>query len=235
MRNVVVTGASRGIGLAIARKLQEAGWRVIGIARQNSPALAEAQVEFRAADLADIGALRDLVRDLRRTFGPIWGLVNNAAIGTSGILATMRDDAIQQLVQINTVSPLILSKYVVRGMLAEGGGGRIVNIASVAALTGSAGLAPYGATKAALVGWTRSLAREIGAAGITVNAVAPGFMDTAMTEALDAEQRRRVIRRSALHRLATADDVAETVAFLMSDKAKNITGTVVTVDAGNTA
>lgn len=235
MRNVVVTGASRGIGLAIARKLQEDGWRVIGIARKNSSELAAAKIEFRSADLADIKAIRDLVHDLRQTFGPIWGLVNNAAIGTSGILATMRDDAIQQLVQINTVSPLILSKYILRGMLAEGGGGRIVNIASVAALTGSAGLAPYGATKAALVGWTRALAREIGAAGITVNAVAPGFMDTAMTEAIDAEQRSRVIRRSALHRLATAEDVAETVAFLMSDKAKNITGTVVTVDAGNTA
>jgi 3-oxoacyl-[acyl-carrier protein] reductase len=113
--------------------------------------------------------------------------------------------------------------------------GRIVNIASVIALSGVSGLSVYGATKSALIGFTRSLAREVGGLGITVNAVAPGVMETQMTRELDDDGRHKVVRRSALRRLAEPNDVADAVEFLMSDKARNITGTVVTVDAGNLA
>jgi len=239
MRNVVVTGGSRGIGLAIARKLTTAGYRVVAVARHDSPAFAAARAEattlqFRPFDLADTAHIPDLVKDLRREFGPIYGLVNNAAVGPSGVLATMRDRRIADAVQLNTLSPLILTKYIVRAMLAEGGG-RIVNIASVVGLTGYSGLSVYSAGKAALIGFTRSLAREVGPAGINVNAVAPGFTDTAMTQDLDAAQRDRIARRSALQRLIDPEDVAEAVAFLLDDRSRNITGTVVTVDAGNTA
>jgi len=119
-------------------------------------------------------------------------------------------------------------------MLSEGCG-RIVNIASIAGFTGFKGLSAYGATKASLIGFTRSLAREVGGRNITVNAIAPGFVETDMTNGLRGEQRDQIIRRSALHRLAEADDVAGAVAFLLSDKARNVTGTVLTVDAGSVA
>jgi 3-oxoacyl-[acyl-carrier protein] reductase len=115
------------------------------------------------------------------------------------------------------------------------GGGRIINIASVVAFTGYSGLTVYSASKASLIGFTRSLAREVGKLGITVNAVAPGFVDTEMTRGMKEEQREQIVRRSALKRLVDVEDVANTVDFLLSDGAKNITGTVVTVDAGNTA
>jgi len=127
-----------------------------------------------------------------------------------------------------------MSKNVLRSMMADGGG-RIVNIASIVATTGYSGLAVYSATKASLVGFTRSLAREVGKMNVTVNAVAPGFVDTDMTQGLKDEQREQIVRRSALRRLVEVGDVASAVEFLLSDGAKNITGTVLTVDAGNTA
>jgi 3-oxoacyl-[acyl-carrier protein] reductase len=119
-------------------------------------------------------------------------------------------------------------------MMADGGG-RIVNIASIVAGTGYSGLSVYSATKASLIGFTRSLAREVGRLGVNVNAVAPGFVDTEMTHALTEEHREQIVRRSALRRLVDIDDVANAVEFLLSDRSKNITGTVLTVDAGNTA
>jgi 3-oxoacyl-[acyl-carrier protein] reductase len=239
--NVIVTGGSRGLGLAIARQLRGAGYNVIAVARRESEPLAAAMraggagaLHFRACDLAELGGFAALVKRIRTDHGPIYGLVNNAAIGPSGILATMRDSEIERAVRLNTLSPILLTKYVVRAMLAASGG-RIVNIASIAASTGYSGLAAYSATKASLIGFTRSLAREVGAAGINVNAVAPGFIDTDMTGSFGGEQRGQVVRRSALRRLAEADDIANAVEFLLSDKAKNITGTVMTIDAGSTA
>src|SRR5207302_1686014 len=137
----------------------------------------------------------------------------------------------EQLVRINTVAPIVLTKYVVRAMMSEHCG-RVVNVASIIGFTGYSGLSVYGATKASLIGFTRSLAREVGQLGVNVNAVAPGFIATDMTQSLDDTQ---VARRSALRRLPEVDDVATTVAFLLGDGAKNITGTVMTVDAGSTA
>jgi 3-oxoacyl-[acyl-carrier protein] reductase len=244
MRNVIVTGGSRGLGLGIARKLREAGYRVIVIARTPNKLLTAAMEEAEAAapgsfhfvpfDLAEIEKIRDLVKALREKFGNIYGLVNNAGISFEGALALMPTAQIEQLVRVNTTAPIVLTKYVVRMMLANGGG-RIVNIASITAFTGFSGLSVYGATKASMVGFSRSLAREIGRAGVNVNSVAPGFVDTDMTRGLSAENRDRIERRSALRRLIKVDDVANAVEFLLSDSAKNITGTVLTVDAGNTA
>jgi 3-oxoacyl-[acyl-carrier protein] reductase len=243
MRNVVVTGGSRGLGLGIARKLAHAGYQVIAIARSRSEEISEAireqeahdsgRLNFRTFDLANTADIRGLVKQLREEFGPIYGLVNNAGIGTSGILTMMPDSQIERLVHMNTVSPLILTKYVVRAMMTDGGG-RIVNIASIVSFAGYSGLSVYSATKASIVGFTRSLAREIGPLAINVNAVAPGFVDTHMTEALKGQKREQIVRRSALHRLADVEDIANAVEFLLTDKAKNITGTVLTVDAGNT-
>jgi 3-oxoacyl-[acyl-carrier protein] reductase len=244
VRNVIVTGGSRGLGLGIALALRKAGYQVIAIARSESELLAAAirrapdpgagSLNFLPFDLADVAATPGLVAHIRREFGPIFGLVNNAGLGTSGVLATMRDSDIEGLARLNMLSPFIMTKYAVRSMMAHGNG-RIVNIASIVSFTGYSGLSVYSGTKAALLGFTRSLAREVGKLGITVNAVAPGFVDTEMTHAMDDRQRQQIIRRSALNRLANVDDVANAVEFLMSDKARNITGTVLTVDAGNTA
>jgi 3-oxoacyl-[acyl-carrier protein] reductase len=150
------------------------------------------------------------------------------------VLATMRDADIESLIRINTLSPLVLTKYVVRSMMT-GQGGRIVNISSIVSFTGFSGLSVYSTTKSSLVGFTRSLAREVGSLGVTVNAVAPGFVDTDMTGDLGEQQRDKIARRSALRRMAEIEDVANAVEFLLSDRAKNITGTTITVDAGNTA
>ena len=232
------------MGLAIARKLAGAGYSVIAIARRESQELGGAMREveseargalhFRPFDLADIAGLHDLVKGLRKEFGPIYGLVNNAALGTSGLLATMHDVRIANLVHLNVLAPIILTKYVVRSMMAEGGG-RIVNVASIVSFNGYKGLSAYAATKASIVGFTRSLAREVGSLGINVNAVAPGFMDTEMTQGLTGKQHGQIVRRSALGRLAEVNDVANAVEFLIGDKARNITGIVLTVDAGSTA
>jgi len=138
------------------------------------------------------------------------------------------------VVRLNTISPIVLTKYVVRAMMADGGG-RIVNISSITASTGYSGLSVYAATKASLIGFTRSLAREVGRMGVNVNAVAPGFVNTDMTQGITDEQREQIARRSALKRLVEIDDVANAVEFLLDDRSKNITGTVLTVDAGNTA
>lgn len=244
MRSVIVTGGSRGLGFAIARRLATGGYRVIAIARKESDQIASAMREvepvqqgslhFKAFDLERIADIPGLVKEVRKEFGSIYGLVNNAGIGTSGVLATMRDASIERLIRLNTLSPIVLTKYVVRAMMVDGSG-RIVNVASIVASTGYSGLSVYSATKASLIGFTRSLAREVGKLGINVNAVAPGFVDTELTRALGEEQRGQIERRSALGRLAEAEDVANAVEFLLDDKARNITGTVLTVDAGNTA
>jgi 3-oxoacyl-[acyl-carrier protein] reductase len=243
-RNVLITGASRGLGLGIARKLAGAGHCVIAVARKPTKkltaAIAQAKrgkrgsLHFVAFDLGKIDAIPNLVRTLRKDFGPLFGLVNNAAVGFDGVLATMHNSQIEELVRVNTLSPIVLSKYVVRSMMSERAG-RIVNVASIIGFTGYSGLSVYAATKASMLGFTRSLAREVGRFGITVNAVAPGFLDTDMTHGLAGEARERVMRRSALRRLASVDDVAGAVEYLLSEQARSISGTVLTVDAGATA
>ena len=244
MRSVIVTGASRGLGLGIARRLKGAGYQVIAISRRESAELAGAiqettpgsngSIRFAPFDLAKIEEIPALVKGLHKEFGGFYGLVNNAGVGFDGTLALMRNSQIEDLVRLNTLSPIILTKYVVRSMIADGGG-RIVNIASIVASTGYSGLSVYAATKASMLGFTRSLAREVGQMGVNVNSVAPGFIDTEMTQGLTEEKRQQIIRRSSLRRLADTEDVAATVEFLLSEGARNITGTVLTVDAGNIA
>jgi 3-oxoacyl-[acyl-carrier protein] reductase len=243
-RTILVTGASRGLGLGIARKLAGAGYGVIALARQKtkpvSEAIAEAKraksgsLDFVSFDLGKIDEIPDLVKNLRKQFGPLFGLVNNAAVGHDGALAMMHNSKIEELVRVNTLSPMVLTKYVARSMMSEGAG-RVVNVASIIGFTGYSGLSVYAATKASMLGFTRSLAREVGRLGINVNAVAPGFLDTEMTHGLTGEQRQQIMRRSALRRLADIDDVANAVEYLLSDKAKSVSGTVLTVDAGATA
>src|SRR2546421_12309970 len=214
MRNVVVTGGSRGLGLAIVRRLTTEGYRAFAVARTMSDQLASAieqaeqsrpgSLHFIPFDLSDIQDIPGLVKTLRKDFGPLYGLVNNAALGLDGALALMHNSQIERLIRVNTISPIVLTKYVVRHMMADGGG-RVVNVSSIVGFTGYSGLSVYGATKASMLGFTRSLAREVGRMGVNVNSVAPGFLDTDMTQGLDDEQREQIARRSALRRLPDID------------------------------
>jgi 3-oxoacyl-[acyl-carrier protein] reductase len=240
MRNVIVTGGSRGLGLALVKHLVGEGYGVIAIARNTNDELettlknASKPSQFIAFDFADTEGLDSLVKSISKSVGPVYGLVNNAAKGLSGMLATESQARIEDVVHINLVAPMLLTRVVLRSMMAKGEG-RIINVSSVNAFTGYSGLAVYAATKAGLIGFTRSLAREVGRAGITVNAVAPGLLETDMTGEMDVEKRDKILRRSPLKRFAKVQEVASAISYLLSDAAAGMTGTVMTVDAGNSS
>ena len=237
---VVVTGASGGLGMAIVARCLADGHTVVAASRSCPPALTSLleihreRAAFVALDLAAPDGLQPFARDLVSRFGRPFALVNNAAIAPSGVLATMHESEITALLQVNVTSTIILTKYLLRPMLLRRQG-RIVNISSIIAMTGYNGLSVYAASKAALIGFTRSLAREVGRVGITVNAVAPGYMATGMTAGLGDDQLDSIRRRSALRALVTPIDAAGAVAYLLSPDGAFVTGSVVTVDAGSTA
>lgn len=240
MKLVIVTGASKGLGLAICRRLLLDGYKVIGISRSQTSEFEKLQKEYpkilfsEVYDFSNTKDIQNLVRKITKEHSNVYGLINNAALGHDGVLGTMHESQISELIRVNIESPILLTKYTSRSMLMKLEG-RIINIGSIIATTGFNGLSVYGATKASLSGFTKSLARELGKAKITVNTVAPGYMKTAMTEGLEGEKLESIKRRSPLGQLATVDDVAGTVSYLLSDDAKNITGITITVDAGSTA
>ena len=241
MKTVLVTGVSRGLGLAISeRLLSDANdYRLIGASRSYSDAYralvekSEGRAEFIPFDAGDIDAIPAFFRDITERHGTLWGVVNNAAIGTDGVLATMHQTDIQKVLAVNLTAPLVITKYASRGMLAKREG-RIINISSIIASTGFHGLAAYAASKAGLEGMARSLSREPGKRNITVNCVAPGYMETEMTQGLD-DHKMASIRRRATLGLADPKDAAGAVAYLLGPDGGKITGTVLTVDGGSTA
>ena len=237
-QNVIVTGARRGLGLAICQRLASDGYRVIAVARDVSEGLSalcdNESVFVELFDLAEIHRMHQWVNHLTRRFGRIYGLVNNAAIGNDGVLTTMHECDISQSLLVNLQSPIVLTKYVSRSMLLAGTG-RIINISSVIASTGYSGLSVYGAAKAGLIGFSKSLSRELGKAGITVNCVAPGYMNTDMTKMIAPDKLVSIMRRSPMGKLVSVEEVASTVGFLLGDGGSMITGTTITVDAGSTA
>ena len=239
-KTVIVTGVSRGLGLAIAQRLtRDGGYRVIGLSRTLSPsyenlmASAGDAVQFMSCDVGETEEIPALVSQIAKAHGPIWGLVNNAGIGTDGVLATMHKTDIESVLRVNLLAPITFAKYVSRTMLARRAG-RIVNISSIIASTGFHGLSVYAASKAGLEGFTRSLSREVGKMGLTVNCVAPGYMETEMTGGLDDGKMASIRRRAPLGLPETAD-AAGAVAYLLGPDGARVTGTVLTVDGGSTA
>lgn len=240
MRNVLLTGATSGLGLAIAHRLVSEDYRLIGLGRtltneyQNLTDKAKpGQVLFQKYDLNNLVGVPKLFKDITGEIGHLYALINNAAIGLDGVLATMHASEIGRTLRVNLEAPIMMAKFACRSMLGHGEG-RIVNISSIIATTGFSGLSVYGATKAGLMGFTRSLAREMGRANVTVNCIAPGFMETQMTAALDVHKLDAIRRRTPLG-LARIEDAAGAVVYLLSEDAKRITGITLTVDGGSTA
>jgi 3-oxoacyl-[acyl-carrier protein] reductase len=188
---------------------------------------------FAELDAADPVALRKFVADIQNRFERIDALINNAAVAIDGVLALSRDEDIRKMLDVNLQAALILARECSRWMLLRNAGS-IVNISSIIASRGFSGLATYAATKAGLIGMTRALARELGPRNIRVNAVAPGYLETDMSQTLSEFQRQQIIRRTPLGRLGTAADVVPWIEFLLSPQSRFVTGQVITIDGGAT-
>ncbi|MCX7112554.1 MAG: 3-oxoacyl-ACP reductase FabG [Proteobacteria bacterium] len=235
----VVTGASRGIGRAIAFRLAAAGHFVIGTATTEvsaeaiGKALAEAGLKGagRTLDVADGEAVESFIKAVTDEFGAPAILVNNAGITRDNLLMRMKDDDWDAIIQTNLTSVYRLSKAVLRGM-TKARFGRIVNITSVVGATGNAGQANYAAAKAGIIGFTKSLAKELGSRNVTVNAVAPGFIDTDMTRSLPEGQKKALLGQIPLGRLGQPEEIAGAVAFLCSPDGGYITGETLHVNGG---
>jgi 3-oxoacyl-[acyl-carrier protein] reductase len=235
----VVTGASRGIGEAILAALARANATVVGTATTQAGAeaiskrIAElgARGAGRVLDVRDAAACAALVDEVAQEFGPVAILVNNAGITRDNLLARMKDEEWDDIQATDLKSVFLLSRAVLRGMM-KARSGRIVNVSSVVGFTGNAGQANYAAAKAGMVGFSKSLAREVGSRGITVNCVAPGFIDTPMTQALDDRQRTALTERIPAGRLGSGADVAAAVIYLASDEAAYVTGQTLHVNGG---
>jgi 3-oxoacyl-[acyl-carrier protein] reductase len=233
----LVTGASRGIGAAIADELAAMGATVVGTATSDGGAaaigerLAAKGGHGRVLDVTDGAAVETLIDAIAKEFGPVSILVNNAGITRDQLLMRMKDEDWQSILDTNLSSVYRTSKAVMRGMM-KAKKGRIISIASVVGVTGNPGQANYAAAKAGIIAFSKSLAREIGSRGITVNVVAPGFIDTDMTRALSEEQRGALLGQIALGRLGDAADIAKAVGFLASPAAAYITGETLHVNGG---
>lgn len=239
-KTALVTGASRGIGRAIAQRLAQEGMNIAVVYAGNTAAAEETaeslralgvQVGAYACNVADFDAVGALCKQVVSDLGPIYALINNAGITRDRLAAQMREEDFDAVIDVNLKGAFHFIRHTYSGFLRQRAG-RIVNISSVVGLSGNAGQANYAASKAGLIGLTKSVAKELAPRGITVNAVAPGFIDTDMTRALPDAARETLQAQIPLRRLGQAGDVADLVAFLCSDSAAYITGAVIPVDGG---
>lgn len=238
---VMVTGGSRGLGLAIAEDLLASGYRLATCSRSSTPDIerlesshAPERFLWKRCRIGDAGQEERFFDEVLEWAGPgqLYGLVNNAAIAGEGILASFPVVEIEKILQVNLLSALRLSRLALRVMLRKDTGARIINVSSIVGLRGYTGLSAYSATKAGLDGLTRSLAREVGRRNITVNSVAPGYLETDLSAGLSPGQRQQIVNRTSLRRLGTVADVAPMIRFLLSDDAAFVTGQTIVIDGG---
>ena len=240
MKHVIVSGASQGLGLAIASDLLANGYAVSMCSRARSSALdsllaRHKQAFWMAADVADAEQVDYFVKTASEAKqGQLWGLVNNAGVAKEGVLASFPNIESDALLQTNLHGALYMARAALRVMYTQQRGGRIINISSIIGSRGYTGLAAYSASKAGLDGLTRALARENGRRDITVNSIAPGYLDTEMSSGLPDKKREQIIRRTPLKRLGKVDDITPSVRFLLSDEAAFITAQTLTIDGGIT-
>lgn len=235
----VISGGSRGLGRILVERLLKDGWRVGTFSRSanefvmETRAVAADDFFWDAADLNEPDTVRDFARRVAHHFGKIDLLVNNAGVLHQGLLLTTPTEQLHSLIRSNLVAPIVLSQACARTM-SRYGGGQIVNVSSINAIRGYRGVAVYTAAKAGLDGFSRSLARELGPLDIRVNSIVPGFFDSNMTAEVTSQIRDRILRRTPLGRLGTAEEIAEVILFLASPEASFITGQTIVVDGGIT-
>ncbi len=237
--NILVTGVSRGVGLEICSVLLNQGHTVYGIARtyteefKNLERKFKNRIFFRNIDLSNSENIQKLVfKDFITNKIPLQGFVNNAAIAYDDLLTNLDIDQLKKMYEINVFTPMVITKYAIRNMIFNNIAGSIVHISSISVHTGYKGLAMYASSKGALEAFSKNTAREWGSLGIRSNVVVPGFMETTMSSTLTDEQKDKIYKRTSLKRATDINSVAETVAFLLSEKAKSITGQNIHVDNG---
>ena len=233
--HIIVSGGSRGLGQSIVSGLLDAGHHVATFSRSKTPFIeslsGHERFTYQSTDATDTQALVEFVSNFQSASGRIDALINNAGVAYDGVLALTSESDISKMLDINLKASIVLAKECVRHMLGQNSG-NIINISSLIAQRGFTGLSAYAATKAGMIGFTKSLAREVGGRGIRVNAIAPGYLETDMSEELTDRQREQIRRRTPLGRLGTSEDVVPVVEFLLSPASQFITGQVVTVDGG---
>lgn len=241
MKHIIVTGGSRGLGLGIVNDLLAQGYKVSTCSRNKTAALDELidnnkHVKWFQCEVGDAKQTAAFVKAACEWAqeSPLWGLINNAGIAKEGVLATFPNVESDALLQVNLNGALYLAREVLRVFLRQNSAGRIINISSIIGSRGYTGLAAYSASKAGLDGLTRALARENGRRNITVNSIAPGYLDTEMSSTLSDKKRDQIIRRTPMHRLGTVADITPTIRFLLSNDAAFITGQTITIDGGIT-
>lgn len=238
---IVVSGGSRGLGQALVADLLAAGHRVATFSRSETPFVEECLKEdpqgekflWEAVDATDFARVRQFVRGVEERFGAIEVVINNAGVGVDGILSTMPDADVHRVLTLNLEAAIQLTRACLKSMLRQRSG-CVINVTSVVGIRGFSGISVYSATKAGLDGLTRSLAREVGPEGIRVNAIAPGYFESDMSGELTENQKKWIVRQTALRRLGAVEDLAGVVRFLISPAARFITGQTIVVDGGLT-
>jgi 3-oxoacyl-[acyl-carrier protein] reductase len=238
-KNILVTGASRGLGLAIIKLLLETNYNVYAVSRSVPVELTALLKQYpnslfhKALDLGNAATVReDLFKDFVTNKTPLHGFVNNAAMAYDDIITNLNMSRLKEMYEVNVFTPFNITKYVIRNMIFNRVNGSIVHVSSISAHTGYKGLAMYAGSKAALEGFSKNTAREWGERGVRSNCLVAGFMETAMSAALDASQKNRIYRRTSLKVPTTTQSVANMIEFLLSDKAISVTGQNIHVDSG---